>query len=105
MRDAQLVLTGDLQMIHFQQIMVLQQTSRNGIFNGHDAYQHRVFFSLGKDIPKRITRDNLQFLTFEIITCRNLMIGSRPSLNSYSFHSTILFKKKSHRVIDRTLFI
>ncbi len=95
MGDAQLMLSGNLQVVHLQQIMVLQQAAGDGIFNGHHPNQLRVFIRLDKNIAKGITCHNLQRFTPEIIARRNLMIGTQTALYSNPLHLFPFYPKKN----------
>src|SRR5690554_3272481 len=91
MRYTQPVLSCNLQIIHFQKIVVLQQTSGNGVLNGHDTYQHRIFICLSKYIAKGTAGNNLQLFAPEIAAGCNLVICTGSTLNSYSYHIISFF--------------
>jgi hypothetical protein len=93
MGDMQFVLAYNGRPRVAQQLIVVQQTSGNGILYGQHTDGGRVLLDALKDLFEGGAADELHLLALEIEVRRNVVKRPRLSLNGYSLHLFILTKK------------
>jgi hypothetical protein len=89
MLDAKMGLADDVQPVGEEKIVVLVDTSREGVLDRHDAVADLLFLDGFEDIFKRVTGDGPSDRTQERAGC-DLAVGSGNTLecdgSGYVFH-------------------
>ena len=107
MRDAQLVFPDDLEAALANQLVVLQEASGDGVLDCHQSENRGVALDGGDYVAKRIARERLYLVAFEILVRRDVVIRTGYSLNGYfPFHFVlVVFTYKKSPTVVRQDFI
>ena len=99
--DVQFVFADDGGTALPQQFIVVEQTARNGVLDGHQCQAVVVFFHGGKEVFKGVTPHHFEFLALKILMGGNIVKRPPYALNCY-FH-TVCFNKKSRSFTEAGL--
>ena len=73
-----------------EQFVIVEQTARNGVFNGADAYHGRVALDVFEHLFEGSTTDDFNLFALEILVGGNVVERSQLSLNCYSLHVSFI---------------
>ena len=73
-----------------EQFVIVEQTARNGVFNGADAYHGRVALDIFEHLFEGSTTDDFYLFALEILVGGNVVERSQLSLNCYSLHVSFI---------------
>jgi hypothetical protein len=106
-RDAQLVFPHNRETTLAQQLIVVQQASRYGVFYRHQTNHGAVVLYVLEDILESVAAYQLYVLTLKIVVCRHIVETALDSLYCYSCHFCLyyLYKKRSRLFRSGTLYL
>jgi hypothetical protein len=97
MRDVEFVLSYYCGATVAQQLIVVQQTTRNRILDGEHADRRGILLDILKDLFEGRAANKLYLFPLEIQVCRNIVERPDQSLNGNSLHilTFSIFLKKT----------
>ena len=90
-RNAHFVFAHDGHAVFAQQVVVVQQASRDGILDGQQADDIVVLAHGRKHVFKRCAANQFYRFVFEVLVCGHVVIGAFYSLDCDLLHICCLF--------------